>query len=107
MLASWRSLNGSSSAREKSSQYWREPQNRPDRGGRKGTRVLESHSQLIMGLNDRIFEVLSEIGGEDGDFLCECSNERCVETIQLTLREYAALQEVEERPPLKLAGHPD
>ena len=70
---------------------------------RKGTR----HSQLIKGVNDRIFDVLREIGSEDGEFLCECSDETCVETIQLTVREYAALEEAEDRPPVKLAGHPD
>lgn len=69
----------------------------------KGTR----HSQLIRGVNDRIFDVLSEIGSEDGDFLCECSNETCVETIHFTLREYAALEKAEDRSPVKLAGHPD
>lgn len=73
--------------------------------------MLESqgrrHSKLMQGVNDRIFEVLTEFGSEDGDFVCECSKESCIETIQLTLREYAALQEAEDRPPLKLPGHPD
>ncbi len=62
-------------------------------------------------VNDRAFELLSELGlsptGDDGKFLCECSDDGCIETIELTLREYAALQEAEDRPPLKLAGHPD
>jgi hypothetical protein len=73
--------------------------------------VLESkrsrHSLLIRGVNDRVFELLSEIGSEDGEFLCECSDENCIETIPLTLREYAALQAQRERPPLKLPEHPD
>jgi hypothetical protein len=58
-------------------------------------------------VNDRIFEVLSEFGSEDGEFLCQCSNANCIETIQLTLREYAALRAQPDRPPLKLSGHPD
>jgi hypothetical protein len=65
------------------------------------------HSVLMRAVNDRIFEVLSEFGSEDGEFLCECSNANCIETIQLTLREYAALQAQPDRPPLKLSGHPD
>ena len=73
--------------------------------------MLESkrsnHSLLVREVNDRVFELLSELGSEDGEFVCECSDEGCVETIQLTLREYAALQKAEDRPPLKLAGHPD
>jgi hypothetical protein len=65
------------------------------------------NSVLMRAVNDRIFEVLSEFGIEDGEFLCECSNANCIETIQLTLREYAALQAQPDRPPLKRSGHPD
>jgi hypothetical protein len=58
-------------------------------------------------VNDRVLELLSEIDSEDGEFLCECSDESCIETIPLTLREYADLQAQPGRPPLKLPGHPD
>jgi hypothetical protein len=44
------------------------------------------HSVLMRAVNDRISEVLSEFGSEDGEFLCQCSNANCIETIQLTLR---------------------
>jgi hypothetical protein len=64
------------------------------------------HSWLIQSVNDRIFAVLREIGSEEGEFLCECSNLSCIETIQLTLTEYAALQKEPDRPILKLPGHP-
>jgi hypothetical protein len=70
-------------------------------------RETPRHSVLMRAVNDRIFEVLSEFGSEDGEFLCECSNANCIETIQLTLREYAALQAQPDRPTLKLSGHPD
>jgi len=43
------------------------------------------HSWLIQSVNDRVFDVLLEIESEDGEFLCECSNLNCIETIQLTL----------------------
>jgi hypothetical protein len=65
------------------------------------------HPRLMRLVNDRVFEILSELGSEDGEFLCECSNEDCIETIQLTLREYAPLQAREDRPSLKLPTHPD
>jgi hypothetical protein len=64
------------------------------------------HSWLIQSVNDRVFDVLREIGSEDGEFLCECSNVSCVETIQLTLEEYAVLTGEPDRPPLKLPRHP-
>ena len=66
-----------------------------------------NHSFLLREVNDRVFELLSELDIDDGEFLCECSDEGCIETIPLTLLEYAALQKADDRPPLKLAGHPD
>ena len=66
-----------------------------------------SHSLLIRGVNDRVFVLLCELGSEDGEFLCECSDKSCIEIIPLTLREYAAVQAQPESPPLKLPEHPD
>jgi hypothetical protein len=54
--------------------------------------MASAHSQLIETLNRHIYAVLEEVGSEDGDFLCECDDENCTKTIQLTLREYAARQ---------------
>jgi hypothetical protein len=51
--------------------------------------------QLVREVNDRIYEVLADSGSEDGDFLCECEDRTCAETVQLTLREYAVLQKGE------------
>lgn len=65
------------------------------------------HPQLMRLVNDRVFEILGELGSEDGEFVCECSDVSCIETIQLTLREYAALRVREDRPSLKLPAHPD
>lgn len=66
-----------------------------------------SQSLLLREVNDRIFELLSEFGSDDAEVLCECSDKDCIETIPLTLGEYAALRAQPERPPLKLPGHPD
>lgn len=68
---------------------------------------LPRHSSLIHEVNLRIFEVLSGLGSEDGEFLCECSDVNCVETIKLTVREFAELETRPDRPPFKLPGHPD
>ena len=65
------------------------------------------HPQLMRLVNDRVFEILSELGSEDGEFVCECSDEACIDTIQLTLSEYAALRGREDTPSLKLPTHPD
>jgi hypothetical protein len=54
--------------------------------------MASEHSRLIQALNSHIYAVLEEAGSEDADFLCECDDESCSETIQLTLREYAARQ---------------
>jgi hypothetical protein len=56
-------------------------------------------------VNDRIFEILSGLGSEDGGFLCECDDETCVKTIQMTLSEYASLQARGDKPFLQAAAH--
>ena len=56
-------------------------------------------------VNERAYAVLVETGTEDGDFVCECEHTACFETIQLTLREYAALQPRSEGVPLLAPGH--
>ena len=66
-----------------------------------------NHSLLMREVNDRVFELLSEMGSDDGEFLCECSDEGCMERIHLTVPEYIAWQKAQGRPPLKLAGHSD
>ena len=63
------------------------------------------HSLLMAEVNDRIFEV-GELHSEDGEFLCECSDESCIETIRLTIREYAVLKDQPDRSLLKVPGHP-
>jgi hypothetical protein len=47
-----------------------------------------SHSLLMRAVNDRIFELLSEVwglrserGSVNGEFVCECSDKGCVELI--------------------------
>jgi hypothetical protein len=52
--------------------------------------------RLVRGVNDRIYGVMLGLGSEDGDFLCECGDEECGETVQITLREYAALRARDE-----------
>jgi hypothetical protein len=61
-----------------------------------------SHSKLMHEMNDRAYEVLIDAGSEDGDFVCECDQTACFETVQMTLREYAARPEGQ---PLLAEGH--
>ena len=66
------------------------------------------NAQLMRELNERIVELLREVGSEEGEvgqFLCECSSVTCFGTIDLTLQEYDAVRAREEW--LKLTGHPD
>ena len=51
-----------------------------------------SHSARTQEVNEHTYAVLVDANSEDGDFICECEDTACFETIQLTLREYAALQ---------------
>ena len=63
------------------------------------------HSARMRHVNERAYAVLIEIGSEDGDFVCECEDTACFKTIQLTLREYAALRPRSDDQPLLAPGH--
>ena len=56
-------------------------------------------------VNDRIYAALVETGAEDGYFICECGDQGCYGTIQLTLREYAAIQTNMNPVALRAASH--
>ena len=61
------------------------------------------HSLLMAEVNDRIFEVGAVAQRRA---VCECSDESCIETITLTIREYAVLKISQIGPLLKVQGHP-
>ena len=58
-------------------------------------------SELLRGVNDRIFQSSVERGGEGGNFACECGDKSCSRRIEITLVEYAASRD--ER--ILSAGH--
>jgi hypothetical protein len=60
------------------------------------------HSELMHEVNERTYTVLIDLGSEDGDFVCECDETACFETIKITLREYAARPQGQ---PLLAPGH--
>ena len=64
------------------------------------------HPALMRAVNRRIYAVLIELRSEDGEFICECSDEDCHNTVQLTLRDFTALDSREDRPPLVASAHP-
>jgi hypothetical protein len=60
------------------------------------------HSKRMHDVNERTYTALIDLGSEDGDFVCECDETACFETIQITLREYAARPQGQ---PLLAPGH--
>ena len=63
------------------------------------------HSARMQCVNEHTYAVLVDANSEDGDFVCECEATACFETIQLTLREYAALRPRSADQPLLALGH--
>ena len=63
------------------------------------------HSARMRSVNEHTYAVLVDANSEDADFVCECEDAACFETIQLTLREYAALRPRSEDQPLLAPGH--
>src|SRR6185503_11789456 len=61
-------------------------------GGEIERRGMENgtHQELLRGTNDRIYNVLWGVGGEEGNFLCECGGTDCTEHVELLSIEYAA-----------------
>ena len=59
---------------------------------------------LLREVNERVAEVLSAWGDAPGEFLCECSNVDCGESLTLSLLEYKGIR---SSPDLfiVLAGH--
>jgi hypothetical protein len=56
-------------------------------------------------VNDRIYETLVGTAAENGDFLCECGEEDCSETIQISLAEYLELRTSTDPTILRSAAH--
>ena len=69
----------------------------------------ESRNQVIFReVNERVREVvaLPLTAGEQVEFLCECGDEACIETIRLDLEEYEAVR-ASTRRFIMLPGHQD
>ena len=65
----------------------------------------ERTQRLMREVNDRIHETLAQVGAEDGDFLCECGDDGCSDTVTITLREYLALRTSADAAVLRSASH--
>jgi hypothetical protein len=69
--------------------------------------MQEVRQALHREVNDRIYEILESFGAEDGNFVCECGSEACVQPVKITLREYAALRSRDDaQPTLRSAACP-
>ena len=69
----------------------------------------ESRNQILFReVNERVRDVVAPLltAGEEGEFLCECGDETCIETIRLDLEEYDALR-LSPQLFVMLPGHED
>lgn len=69
----------------------------------------ESRNQILFReVNERVREVVVPLltAGEEGEFLCECGDEACLETMRLHLEEYEAVRGSPHRF-LIVPGHED
>jgi hypothetical protein len=69
----------------------------------------ESRNQILFReVNERVRELAAPLltAREEGEFLCECGNEACIETIRLDLEEYEAARASPHRF-VMVPGHED
>jgi hypothetical protein len=69
----------------------------------------ESRNQILFReVNERVRDVVAPLltAGEAGEFLCECGDEACLETIRLDPEEYAAVRRSPHRF-VVVPGHQD
>jgi hypothetical protein len=76
----------------------------PDGGSRQASR----NHVLFREVNERVREVIAPLlaAGEEAEFLCECGDEACIETIRLDLEEYRAVR-VSPHRFIMVPGHED
>lgn len=74
---------------------------------------VASNEGLLRHVNDRIKEVVQRFGnGEagseahDADFLCECGQDNCTESVPMSVREYEELRR-DEKHFVVFPGHED
>ena len=53
---------------------------------------LVRNQVLLREVNERVAEIVSVDGDAPAEFLCECSNDDCAETLPLTLLEYRGIR---------------
>jgi hypothetical protein len=69
----------------------------------------ESRNQILFReVNERVREVAAPLltARDEGEFLCECGDEACIETIRLDLEEYEAVRASPHRF-VMVPGHED
>lgn len=73
-----------------------------------GSKQESRHQVLIREVNERVRDVVAPLlaAREEGEFLCECADEACIETIRLDLEEYGAVR-ASPRRFVMIPGHQD
>ena len=73
-----------------------------------GSKQQSRNQILFREVNERVRDVIAPrlTAGEEGEFLCECGDEACIETIRLDLEEYDAVRASPHRF-VMIPGHHD
>jgi hypothetical protein len=53
---------------------------------------LEKSAAMTRDLNDRLYALLRDLKKPAGDFTCECGEDACDRSVQLSLPEYLSLR---------------
>jgi hypothetical protein len=73
-----------------------------------GSKPQSRHQILLREVNERMRDVIAPLltAREKGEFLCECGDQACLETIRLDLKEYEAVRASPHRF-VMVPGHQD
>jgi hypothetical protein len=73
-----------------------------------GSKQQNRHQILLREVNERVRDLVapSLAGREQGEFLCECGDEACLETVRLAVEEYDAVRASPHRF-VMIPGHED
>jgi hypothetical protein len=61
--------------------------------------------QFLRATNQEIRRLISELGSEDSDFVCECSAKDCHELMRMTAEEFDAFAATANGMPLVVRNH--
>jgi len=66
---------------------------------------MNDAQQVLRATNQEIRRLISEVGAEDSDFVCECSAKDCHELIRMTAEEFDTFVGTANGMPLIIRDH--